>query len=168
VWPGFFHGWAIFKLGQMEEGLPEMLQCQTALQAAHWVIAPRGIADICLQAGRQQQGLQSIAEGFNLSRFTGAAINDAELLRLKGEMLLLGNESVEAAQCFHNAIDVACRQNAKSWELRAVMSLARLLANEGCRDEARTKLIDIYNWFIEGFDTMDLKEAKALLDQLQS
>jgi predicted ATPase len=67
---------------------------------------------------------------------------------------------------FREAIEVAQRMSAKSWELRATMSLARLLAKQGRRDEARTMLADVYNWFTEGFDTADLKDAKALLDQL--
>ena len=74
--------------------------------------------------------------------------------------------ALEAAECFRDAIEVARRQSAKSWELRATMSLARLLRDTGRRDEARTMLADIYNWFTEGFDTADLKDAKALLDEL--
>jgi predicted ATPase len=93
---------------------------------------------------------------------------DAELRRLKGELLLLreGHTSVEAAQWFRDAIEVARRHSAKSWELRATTSLARLLEKWGHREQARTMLAEIYNWFTEGFDTPDLKEAKALLDEL--
>ncbi len=75
---------------------------------------------------------------------------------------------VEAAQCLRDAIEVARRQSAKSLELRAAMSLARLLTKQGRRDEARTMLADIYNWFTEGFDTLDLKEAKALINKLNT
>jgi predicted ATPase len=87
-----------------------------------------------------------------------------------GELLLKQNESnaAEAQNFFERAIEVARTQSAKSWELRATTSLVRLLASQGHRDEARTRLADIYNWFTEGFDTDDLKEAKALLDQLDS
>jgi len=82
----------------------------------------------------------------------------------------MGDQStvVEAARCFGDAIEVARRQGAKSHELRATMSLARLLTKQGRRDEARSMLADIYNWFTEGFDIADLKEAKALLDELAS
>jgi predicted ATPase len=82
----------------------------------------------------------------------------------------LGDNSaeVEAAQCFRDAIEVARRQSAKSLELRATMSLARLLDQQGRRNEARTMLAAIYNWFTESFDTADLKDAKALLDRLGS
>jgi predicted ATPase len=102
--------------------------------------------------------------------------------RLKGELLLMqwaqasacapedyGLKPVppaEAARCFGDAIAVARRQSAKSLELRATMSLARLLAKQGRRNEARTMLAEIYGWFTEGLDTADLKDAKALLDEL--
>src|SRR6516164_4896254 len=92
----------------------------------------------------------------------------AELLRLKGQLLLLQTQSnsEEAERWFRSAIDIARGQQAKSWELHATTSLARLLANQHRRDEGRTMLAEIYNWFIEGFDTADLKEAKMLLDEL--
>ena len=71
-----------------------------------------------------------------------------------------------ADNCFRTSIKLARVQSAKVWELRATMSLSRLLAKQGRRDKARTMLADIYNWFTEGFDTADLKDAKALLDEL--
>jgi predicted ATPase len=82
--------------------------------------------------------------------------------------LLLQNASrtTEAESCFREAIEIAQRQQAKSWELRATISLARLLAKMGKRAEARAILAEIYGWFTEGFDTADLKDAKALLDEL--
>jgi len=79
-------------------------------------------------------------------------------------MLAVDPTSAEAE--FHRAVEIAQDQHAKSWELRATMSLARLLAKQGQRNEARTMLSEIYNWFIEGFGTSDLKDAKALLDEL--
>jgi hypothetical protein len=83
--------------------------------------------------------------------------------RLKGELLLAQDTSnaAEAEQSFRNAIEVARKQSAKSWELRVTMSLARLLAKQGHRDEARAMLADIYSWFTEGFDTVDLKDARG-------
>ena len=74
----------------------------------------------------------------------------------------------QAQRCFQRAIEIARTQSAKSWELRATMSLARLLNKQGRCDEARTMLAEIYNWFTEGFDTADLKDAKALLDELSA
>jgi predicted ATPase len=100
-------------------------------------------------------------------------VYEAELIRLKGELTLKRPEAgsnskvlEEAETYFRQALNVARLQSAKSWELRATMSLARLLAKQGKRDEARAMLADIHNWFTEGFDTRDLKDAKALLDQL--
>jgi predicted ATPase len=72
----------------------------------------------------------------------------------------------QAERCFRTSIAVACRQSARSWELRATVSLARLLAKQDKRGEARTMLAEIYNWFTEGFDTADLKDAKPLLEEL--
>ena len=92
----------------------------------------------------------------------------AEMLRLKGEILLMGGKPgvQEAEQCFRAALEVARTQEARWWELRASTSLARLLSKQGHRDEARTMLAAIYNWFTEGFDTADLKAAKTLLARL--
>jgi hypothetical protein len=155
-------------MGEREEGLREMLWCQPTLQLAQWVIAPHGLAEVYLQHNRQQDGLKEVGVALELSRNMGNAINNAELLRLKGELLLLsGNGAAkEAAECFRNALEIARRQSAKSWELRATTSLARLLRDTGRRDEARTMLAEIYSWFTEGFDTADLKDAKQLLNEL--
>jgi predicted ATPase len=89
---------------------------------------------------------------------------------LKGELLLMRDDSsgAEAEGCFQRAIEIARNQNAKSWELRATTSLARLLAKQGKRAEARAMLAAIYGWFTEGFDTADVKDAKALLDELST
>jgi predicted ATPase len=89
---------------------------------------------------------------------------------MKGDLLLAlaFSHAAEAHASYEHAIDVARRQSAKSWELRAMTSLARLLASQGRREEGRTKLAAIYNWFTEGFDTADLRDAKALLNELSS
>ena len=99
---------------------------------------------------------------------TGEHFYEAEIHRLKGELLLahsMANQK-ETEACFHQAVDVARRQQAKSLELRATMSLARLWQRQGKRTAARELLAPIYDWFTEGFDTADLQEAKALLDAL--
>ena len=95
-------------------------------------------------------------------------MSEVESYRLKGEALLgAGAASAAQAQAYYEkAITVAREQKARSWELRATVSLARLLAKQGRRDEARTMLAEIYGWFTEGFDTADLKDAKSLLDEL--
>jgi predicted ATPase len=95
-------------------------------------------------------------------------VYEAEVHRLKGELLL--RQAVpdvpQAEACFQQALTVARRQQAKSWELRAALSLSRLWQQQGKRAEARELLAPIYRWFTEGFDTLDLQEAKALLDEL--
>ncbi len=93
---------------------------------------------------------------------------EAELYRLKGELLLMqGGADAEAEGCFQQALEVSRRQEAKSLELRAATSMARLWQQQGKRKEAHTLLRDVYDWFTEGFDTADLKDARALLDELE-
>ena len=110
-----------------------------------------------------------VEEGFASVAKTGEQIGSPSLHHVKGELLLAQNPSdvAEAEQCFRTAIEIARRQSARSAELRATTSLARLLAKQGRRDEARAMLAEIYNWFTEGFDTADLKDAKALLDRVE-
>ena len=91
---------------------------------------------------------------------------EVDIYRLKGELLLLQGDEAGAEASFHKAIEVARRQQAESLELRAAMSLARLWQQQGRMDEARQMLAEIYGWFTEGFDTPDLREAKALLEEL--
>ena len=118
--------------------------------------------------GRYSEALAAIGEALRLIEDTGECLFEVEVHRIKGELLLAQNSSAvaEAEESFRTAIDIARRQNAKSWELRATTSLARLLRDTNRRDEGRTMLAEIYNWFTEGFDTADLKDAKALLDEL--
>ena len=101
---------------------------------------------------------------------TGERYCAAEFNRLKGELLLRQGRSRQSAaeSAFRTAIEVARAQQARWWELRATVSLARLLCDTNRRDEARAMLAEIYNWFTEGFDTADLKDAKALLDELNA
>jgi predicted ATPase len=158
-------------MGQIEEGLSKMLRWRTLITKNAAMASRVGclsIAEVDLIAGRRLEGLEAANQGLELAHRTGTEFAAAELHRLKGELLLLhGNGAAsEAAQCFRDAIDVARRQSAKSWELRATMSFARLLAKQSRRDEARAMLAEIYNWFTEGFDTADLKDAKELIDEL--
>jgi predicted ATPase len=167
----FVHGRALAQSGQIEEGLSEMLRWQTyakSIGANPVYFTSVGIAEAYLAAGRPREGLEAVSEGLELVQRTGARIFEAEMRRLKGELLLMGDQSTvkEAARCFGDAIAIARRQGAKSLELRATMSLARLLIKQGRRDEARTMLAEIYNRFTEGFETRDLQEAKQLLNEL--
>ena len=95
---------------------------------------------------------------------------EAEIKRMAGEIALLlpDPDATKAEEYFEHALAVARRQQAKSWELRAATSLARLWRDKGKPQQARELLAPIYSWFTEGFDTLDLKEAKALLDELQA
>ena len=94
---------------------------------------------------------------------------EAELYRLQGQLLLQQAvpDEQHSAICFQKAISIARNQQAKSFELRAATSLARLWQQQGKRQEAHDLLVPVYNWFTEGFDTADLQEAKALLDELE-
>ena len=109
-----------------------------------------------------------LAEALTLVDTTGERWYEAELYRLKGALLLQqsSDNQAEAETCFQQAIDIARSQQAKSLELRAATSLARLWQQQGKRQEAHDLLAPVYNWFTEGFDTADLKDAKALLDAL--
>ena len=120
--------------------------------------------------GHYDEALVAIDEALVVIEGTGERFYEAEAHRTKGELLLAKDASnaVQADQWFRRAIEIARGQKARSWELRATTSLARLLRDTGHRDEARKLLSRIYNWFTEGFDTADLKDAKALLDQLSN
>jgi predicted ATPase len=115
-----------------------------------------------------------LAEALALVDKTGERWPEAELLRLQGELLwqqvaepgLKSDLADQVETCFRHALDVARRQQAKSWELRAAMSLSRLWRQQGKRAEARALLAPVYSWFTEGFDTADLQAAKALLQEL--
>jgi class 3 adenylate cyclase/tetratricopeptide (TPR) repeat protein len=170
-------GAALVLRGQTEEGVHQLREALAANYALGMLLARPWslglLADGCGKLGQAEEGLALIAEALDITNETGEHISEADLHRLNGELLLKrGAEYAEskieeqAEACFRQAIEVARRQSAKSYELRATMSLARLLASQGKRDEARTMLAEIYNWFTEGFDTPDLKDAKALLDEL--
>jgi predicted ATPase len=120
--------------------------------------------------GQVEAGLTVVAEALTAVEKTEERVQEAELYRLRGELLLqhamAQQEDVEA--CFQQAFAVARRQQAKSLELRAAMSLARLWQQQGKRAEAHALLAPIYGWFIEGFDTADLQDAKALLHELEA
>ncbi len=131
---------------------------------------PMEVASALGRLGRFDEGLRMLDEGFSFIARTGFRINESEMHRVKGELLLLQDVSnaAPAEQSFRTAIEISRKQHAKSWELRATTSLARLLDKQGKRDEARTMLAAIYNWFTEGFDNADLKDAKALLNELSA
>jgi predicted ATPase len=118
--------------------------------------------------GQTAEGLEAVTEALATVAKSGVRWWEAELHRLKGELLLQRSVAPpeEAEACFQQALDIARRQQAKSLELRAAMSLSRLWQRQGKRDAARQVLAEVYGWFTEGFDTADLQEAKVLLEEL--
>ena len=132
------------------------------------------LAEASGKARQGEEGLSLLTETLTTVEKTGERFYEAELYRLQGELTLqqssvqgLGSSvQKEAKAYFHKAIDIAHRQQAKSLELRAVMSLSRLWQQQGKKEEAHRMLAEIYGWFTEGFDTKDLQEAKALLEEL--
>jgi predicted ATPase len=192
-------GWALAEQGQEEEGIAQL--CQGL--AAYWATGAEAgrpghlalLAEAYGKAGQIEEGLSVLAEALATVDKTGERSYEAELYRLKGELLLAQEGSrlqaighrgkteeaeeglrlqaidyrertKEAEKCFWTAIEIARRQQAKSLELRATVSLARLWQQQGKKKQARQMLAEIYGWFTEGFDTADLKDAKALLAEL--
>jgi class 3 adenylate cyclase/tetratricopeptide (TPR) repeat protein len=167
----FFRGWAMAAAAR-EEGIGEMrMAISRAVVSGPLVTTAMllvALADTCGKYGRAEEGFDLVAKALATAQQNGQTATEAELYRVKGELLMLKDHGnwAESEHCLRAAIDVARRQSAKLFELRATVSLARLIANRGRRDEARAMLTNIYNWFTEGFDIADLKEAKALLEEL--
>jgi predicted ATPase len=114
--------------------------------------------------------MRCIGEALTVTETSKEKWSEAEINRVVGEIALMSPapDAATAQTCFERALAVARQQQAKSWELRSAMSMARLWRDQGKPDEARELLAPVYGWFTEGFDTRDLKEAKALLDELGS
>ena len=123
-------------------------------------------ADACERIGQRAAALQQLAKGIGVVKKTQERWCEAELHRLKGGLLQADGERDKAEACFFDALAAARHQGARTWELRAAMSMARLWRDQGKREEARDLLAPVYGWFTEGFDTLDLKEARALLEEL--
>jgi predicted ATPase len=166
-------GWALAAQGQYEEGMAEMRQGLAARRAMRTELSQAEftarLAEAYGRIGQAEEGLRLLAEALAVVD-QGNRWYEAELHRIKGELLLqqTAPDTPQAEACFQQALAVARRQQAKSWELRTAMSLSRLWQQQGKRAEARQFLAEVYGWFTEGFDTLDLKEAKALLDELQT
>jgi predicted ATPase len=188
AWGTILQGWVLAEQGQREEGVAHIRQGLAAYQTIGGEMMRSQflalLAEVHGKMGQADEGLIALADALAAADKTGERRWEAELYRLKGELTLqkfqvsgstfplteslTADPQDEAEACFIKAIEIACKQQAKSLELRATTSLARLLAKLGRHNEARTMLAEIYNWFTEGFDTADLKEAKALLDELSS
>jgi len=172
AWGIIFGGRVLAEQGQGEEGIVQMRQAVTAFEAIQSrVLRPYCLALLAEAHGKVRQteaGLAVLAEALTVAHENGEHHYEAELYRLQGELLLMRSaaEHTEAETCFHHALDVARRQQAKSLELRAAMSLARLWQRQGKSAEAYALRAPIYGWFTEGFETADLQEARALLEAL--
>jgi predicted ATPase len=165
-------GAALAAQGQGKTGIAEIRQGLAAFRAMG---AEHSLTDLLAvlataygDVGQPATGLPLLDEALALGDKNDEHKYEPELYRLKGELLLAlsAEHQTEAAACYHQALAIARRQQAKSWELRAAMSLSRLWQQQGQREAARDLLAGVYGWFTEGFDTADLQEAKALLDAL--
>jgi len=168
--PGMLRGGALLGQGAVDEAIARIRE-----GVANWtrlgrtIYLPVGLAFLAeglARHGDRAAALAALREGLDTAGATGEHFWDAELHRLSGTVLLTENKLDEAQASLQQAIRIAQVQQAKSLELRAATSLARLWGERGRREEARNLLAPVYGWFTEGFDTADLKEAKAVLDEL--
>jgi predicted ATPase len=175
------HAWALAEQGRGEEGIAQMRQGMAAGRATGAELGqPYYLALLAAaygKVGQAKEGLTMLAEALAAVNNSGERWWETEMYRLKGKLLLTqgdkrqrakGKTDKEAEACFHQAVDIARRQGAKSLELRAVMSLSRLWQKQGKETQARQMLAEIYGWFTEGFDTADLQEARVLLEAMES
>ena len=167
-----YRGWALAQQGHAREGIAQFEQGLQAYRATGAEAARSSLLALLAEAygalGEPEAGLAVLTEALTLVGTIGERWYEAELHHLKGELLLQqsSDNQAEAETCFAQAIAIAQNQQAKSFELRTATSLARLWQQQGKREEARQVLGDVYRWFTEGFDTTDLRDAKALLDAL--
>jgi ATP/maltotriose-dependent transcriptional regulator MalT len=166
-------GWLLAVRGELQEGIDTIRNGIAGLLATgckyHGSFHRVLLALACVRVNQVDNAFASLDDALRFVEQSGERYYEAELHRLRGELLLASGRASDEEEnqgCFRKAIEVARKQDAKSWELRATVSLARLLAKQGRPDEAHAMLSEIYNWFTEGFDTADLKDAKALLDEL--
>jgi class 3 adenylate cyclase/predicted ATPase len=167
------HGWALAVQGFGEAGITQMRKGLAAYQATGAeVFRPYGLVLLAAaykDTGQTEEGLSVLTKALTTVQNAGGYFYEAELHRLKGELLLQHAipDVDQAESCFQQALAVARYQQARSLELRAATSLARLWQSQGKRQDAYNLLAPVYNWFTEGFDTADLKDAKALLNELE-
>ena len=177
AWGTILRGWALAEQGRGEEGVAQIRQGLAAYQATAAEAAQPYLlallAEAYEKAGQVEEGLAMLADALEMTNKNGERWYEAETYRIKGELILQSKVQSprfkveeEAEECFQQAIDVARHQSAKSLELRAATSLARLWQSQGKKSEAHDLLAPVYGWFTEGFDTQDLQEAKTLLDEL--
>ena len=165
-----YRGWVKVKNGDLAERI-SLLRCgSTAYRASgaemylpHYIALLARAGEI---AGQIEETVTLLDDALQIVERTGERWLEAELNRHKGQLLLRQGHSAAAEELYRKALSIAEEQEAKLWELRAAVSLARLLSAQGQREQARELLAPVYGWFTEGFDTTDLKDAKALIDEL--
>jgi predicted ATPase len=165
-----YHGWVKVKNGDVAEGI-SILRCGSAAYRATglevWMPHYTGLLARAWEIGGQiEEGVTLLDDALQIVERTGERSLEAELNRHKGQLLLRQGHPEAAEELYRKALSIAEEQEAKLWELRAAASLARLRRDQGRPAEARELLPRVYGWFTEGFGTPDLKEAKALLDEL--
>jgi class 3 adenylate cyclase/predicted ATPase len=174
AWGLMPHGWALVEQGQVAEGLSQIREAIAAARTtgagvgrSPWLLAT--LAEAYGQAGQSAEGLCTLEEALETVQTRGEHLYESEVYRLKGELLLQQSPAQQgkAEEQLQQALAVARHQQAKSLELRAAMSLSRLWQQQGKQAEAHALLAPVYGWFTEGFDTADLKDAKALLHELE-
>jgi DNA-binding SARP family transcriptional activator/predicted ATPase len=164
------YGWALAMQGQGKAGIAQMQQGIAESRAIEaWLTHPcfaTHLAQVYGRTGQVEEGIALLDEALAVARRNGEQWIDAEIFRLKGDLLLAQGEAVaDVEHAYWQAIELARQRDARSWELRATTSLCRLWQKQGKREEGRKLLGEVYNWFTEGFDTPDLQEAKALLEE---
>jgi predicted ATPase len=166
-----FRGWVKVRNGDVTEGISLLRSGSAAYRAAGsevWMTYYVALlARACEIAGQIEQALTLLDDDLEIAERTGERWFAAELNRLKGQLLLRQGHAEAAEDLYRRALSIAAEQEAKLWELRAAASLARLWGEQGRREEARDLLSPVCGWFTEGFNTPDLKEAKALLAELE-
>jgi predicted ATPase len=170
AWGTVLHGWALAEQAELEDGIAQMARGLAAWRdMGAELLLPHFLSFLAEAYGKADYvdaGLRLVTDALEMVEETGERTYEAELQRLKGELSLRREDEAEAEACFQRALDAARRQNAKSWELRAAMSLGRLWWKQGEIARARELMGGVYDRFTEGFDTADLTEASALLDAL--
>jgi tetratricopeptide (TPR) repeat protein len=171
-WGLLYRGWSMTSLGDSAEGYG-LIAKGLALHRATGSVTSEAfalilLAEACSKLGQTTEGLSYLTEAEQIIETANDRYHEAELHRVRGDLLNATGGLANAERSYQQAIAVAKRQSAKLFELRASTRIAGVWRDQGKRDEARELLAPVYGWFTEGHDTLDLKEAKALLDELAS
>ena len=169
-WATILYGWARAEQGSpaegidhMHKGLDDFRKMNVEARFPYYLTL---LAEAYSIAGQTQEGLKRLRQAVDLAEKNSDNWYQAETYRLMGELTLRSGDAGAGEDYFHQALDISRRQKARTLELRATVSLARLWQQQSKQEKAHTLLVDIFNWFTEGFDTVDLKAARELMDEL--